>query len=237
MGTVAIVDDHLEEARALERVLRELDTSVDIVLFNNVRDLENASLGGGFPEALFVDVQLSEQEGALTGIDAVERLRDFGFCGQVVYMSGYDAYHTSVYRTDHIGYLRKPFTRKDVAETWGRLVESFERSLNEPLVFHASGRDRVVRPSEIRYLESSLRLLHVHGVEGDFEVYGRLVSILELLPRQFVRCHQSFAVNLDHVKEMTSSGFRLDDGSLVPVSRRYRSVARAELLAHVRAGC
>ena len=36
--------------------------------------------------------------------------------------------------------------------------------------------------------------------------------------RDFLRCHRSFLVNMDHIQSLTGSDFQMDSGALVPIS-------------------
>lgn len=55
-----------------------------------------------------------------------------------------------------------------------------------------------------------------------YQVPDRLPALLDRLPgRIFVRCHASYAVNLNHVCVVRADTTVLDDGSVIPISRRY----------------
>ena len=96
------------------------------------------------------------------------------------------------------------------------------------------GVERIVRPADILYLESSLHALHVHTAREVIETYGKLADALSLLPRRFVRTHQSFAVNLDAVRSLEQNAVTLISGASVPVSRRMRASVREALFDHIR---
>lgn len=173
---------------------------------------------------------------APTGIDVVARLHELGLTAPVVYMSGYDSCHTAVYRTNHACYLRKPFVPAEVAEALSYAISAHERWAASPLRLRVGSSERVLQPNDIYYLESRLRRLCVHTEHEELETYSKLGDVLAALPAQFTRCHQSFAVNLDHVAELTPETLVLTNGSTVPVSRRWRPQVRAALFAHIRAG-
>lgn len=46
----------------------------------------------------------------------------------------------------------------------------------------------------------------------------------------FVRCHQSFWVNLKHVRTMGNNKFTMDNGTSVPISRTYLQEAKQRFL-------
>lgn len=171
-----------------------------------------------------------------SGIDEVERLV-LGAGTQVIYMSAYDVYHTQVYRTPHVCYLRKPLRKDDVEVALDLALRRLALQADRPLRFQTRGAQRVVRPQEILYLESDLRLVRVHLRGEAVEAYGKLSDLARLLPDRFVRCHQSFLVNLDYVASLDAATLRLTDGSELPVSRRHRAAVRDALFAHVRSGC
>jgi DNA-binding LytR/AlgR family response regulator len=58
--------------------------------------------------------------------------------------------------------------------------------------------------------------------------YGKLDEILKKMPEGFfIRCHQSFAVNLLHISEMGDSYFRVDSVS-ISISKKYLKNAKVK---------
>lgn len=245
MYTVAIVDDIASEGAELARLLSETPqaSQLTVVAFCRADELVQRVEGGWRPDLLFMDIRLVQgapasaaPSGIESGIDVVARLHELGLTAPVVYMSGYDSCHTAVYRTNHVCYLRKPFVPDEVAEALNYAIGAHERWAASPLRLHVGSSERVLHPNDIYYLESRLRRLCVHTEHEELETYGKLGDVLAALPAQFTRCHQSFAVNLDHVAELTSEALVLTNGSTVPVSRRWRPQVRDALFAHIRAG-
>ena len=159
-----------------------------------------------------------------------------GLNAQVVYLSGYDVYHTRIYRTPHACYLQKPFRQADVDEALTQAVAGLRQVGGHPVRFHLKGEERVVSPRDIIYIESNRRRVQVHLRCESFETYARLADLERELPPSFVRCHQSFLVNLDYVSSLGTSAIELVGGGSVPVSRRYRPGVRDALFAHIRSG-
>lgn len=262
MRTVAIVDDNRQHAEALRGLLLAGPHADELAveLYDSALTFERVA-ATRLPDVLFMDIVLDDASpmagagksgaaGAVTagaapalqrdaapnGIDEVERLV-LGSGTQVIYMSAYDAYHTQVYRTPHACYLRKPLRKADVETALDTALQRLARCADRPLRLRARGVERVVRPQEILYLESDLRLVRVHLRDDVVEAYGKLSDLARMLPNRFVRCHQSFLVNLDYVAGLDAAALRLTDGSELPVSRRHRAAVRDALFAHVRSGC
>lgn len=262
MVSVAIVDDQPEAAATLAALVETFSvragttdligctdgvpTSFAVTCFTSASELIGRIIDGYELDIAFIDIVLTEPAPSLnttdnapagadqTGIDLVEQLLAHRPTTQIVYTSGYDTFHTKVYRTPHVAYLAKPFRRDDIAYALTLALAAREHTNDEALCFRLKGSERIVRPAEIRYLESKLHVVHVHTARDTFEVYGRLTALLGELPARFVRCHQSFAVNLDAVTSLGASSLTLIGGEEVPVSRRMRAGVRDALFAHLR---
>ena len=232
MYEAIVVDDSREDAGELVRMLRETPRGKDlrILSLSSASELEGV-LSTGRPDMLFMDICLEED--SPTGIDEVARLVS-GTSTQVVYVSGYDSYHTRAYRTEHACYLRKPLCQADVDEAVELAIGRLRSRADQPIHVRSQGEVRVVRPDEIAYLESSRRLVLIHMRSETLETYGKLVDFQRELPGRFVRCHQSFLVNLDYIGHMGSSTLALVDGTEIPVSRRHRTELKDALIDHVR---
>ena len=74
---------------------------------------------------------------------------------------------------------------------------------------------------EILYIESSNSKCILHDKSGrTYTIYKTLNTVeKELGDRRFLRCHQSFLVNMDHIKQI-SNQFLLSNGDSVPIRQR-----------------
>ena len=75
---------------------------------------------------------------------------------------------------------------------------------------------------EVIYIESNARKLIVHTAEEIFEYNDKIGNLAEVLePEGFIRCHQSYLVNLSAI-----SSIRYDElivnGKAIRISRKYR---------------
>lgn len=235
--SVAVVDDSAEDARELLGLLRSSRHAdrLDMRSFSSTGELEAAIAAEGYPDLVFMDICLSEgpREGAPTGIDEVERLFAGTFT-QVVYVSGYGSYHTQAYRTEHACYVSKPLNQGDVDEALERAIGRLLARSDRPIGVRVQGTERVLRPKDIRYLESSRRLVRIHMRDEVIETYGKLADYQRNLPERFVRCHQSFIVNLDCIEYLGAASARISGGGEIPVSRRHRTELRDALISHIR---
>ena len=79
----------------------------------------------------------------------------------------------------------------------------------------------------IVYVESSNREIIIHMEDGSEIVsYAKLNKAEEELPAKlFLRCHQSYMINLYFVEELERNTFYLPNAE-IPISKKYQKIAR-----------
>ena len=74
--------------------------------------------------------------------------------------------------------------------------------------------------SEIMYVEAVAHRITVHLPEREIVFSGTLSAIEKLLPPdRFVRCYQSYIVNLKFVTGYDLNDVKLSNGTMIPLSR------------------
>ena len=134
------------------------------------------------------------------------------------------------YSVEASGFLLKPLTSVTFKETMDRL---HARGLvgKVPTLSVISRHTPLEIPlSKIVLLESNLHQVSIYTIGEEITINQRLSKLEEQLSDypEFLRCHQSFMVNLNYVEEILEDSFKLKDNSdagkgTVPISRsRYK---------------
>lgn len=185
-----------------------------------VEDLEDGKVEA---DIVVMDIKLKEDN----GITLAERILRVRPDCQIIFMSGYDDYYEAVYDVDHIYFLQKPVSDLTLGKALFRALEKL-RNL-EKACFHMENKSgRFVIPySRIYYFEKQKRQVLVRGSGGQVlcSFYGKFEE-MEVLPQNFLRCHNSMIVNMGRVSAIEKSNFLLIDGSFVPISRTYLQESR-----------
>lgn len=256
--TIAVLeDDSLQRGRLLEQVdacARSLLTGgIDLKEFECAEHLAAYVRAGGHLDILLADIVLdpspvekadssgtrgarssSVGEGSLTAIDAVKRLMLPQRGVQVIYVTGYDQYHTRAYETEHACFLVKPIDDGELAFALQRALERAACKWAEPLRIRCGFEERIVEPRDIIYIESERRVLNIHTALETIRTYGKLVDLEDSLPVGFVRCHKSFLVNMHYIKAIGQGELRLVQGERVPVSQSRRRATQEAVRAYAR---
>ena len=128
------------------------------------------------------------------------------------------------YRVNASGFILKPVSQARFDETMERIVE---QKLNVEQAYISVIHNRIpikIPLKRIQYFENKLHRVSI--IMEDHEVITvnlKLSQIQEMLQSQqvFLRCHQSYIVNLDFVSKMEDVCFYMKDQKIIPVSRNY----------------
>lgn len=76
----------------------------------------------------------------------------------------------------------------------------------------------------LAWFENRLHRVFVKLADGEILSVNQKLSELQLVLEphsQFLRCHQSYLVNLDYVDKLEDSCFYMKDGQMIPISRNF----------------
>lgn len=257
--TIAVLeDDPLQRGRLLDQVdacvrpllagddafLREFACAEDLAAYVRAGEpldilladivLDSPSAGKAAADGASLAGDCSAADTSPTAIDAVRRLMLAQRGVQVIYVTGYDQYHTRAYETEHACFLVKPVDDGELAFALRRALDRAARGRMEPLRIRCGFEERIVDPRDIVYIESERRVLNIYTVAEAIRTYGKLADLEGSLPADFVRCHKSFLVNMRYIKVIGQGELRLAQGESVPVSQSRRRQTQEAVRAYAR---
>lgn len=96
------------------------------------------------------------------------------------------------------------------------------------LVFDAvGGKKLALAPEDIFYFERTGRETAVVTAWDTYKMWDKMADIEDRLPQgEFVRCHNSYIVNLSHVLELQRNVIRMRNGDNIMISRSYTEKTR-----------
>ena len=232
MLTIAICDDEAGVAKELEAMTRAClgGREADLRIFPDKETVSRAVAVGLEPDVVLMDIVLPDGD----GIELARELFPAGSMTQVIFVTGYMEYCTQVYETEHVWFIRKPVDLKILARAIDKARERVEAWRAQRLTGRADGTVRRIPLADVLYAEGSGRKVILHLADGErVEYYETLVRLESAAPRNFVRCHRSFLVNMDHVVRMEPGQFVLANGRRLAISRMRRVPVRDEFSAYL----
>lgn len=194
--------------------------------------------GNGFqPDLMLMDIELAGS----SGIELAGQIHDMLPQTQIIFISGFDDYYLDVYEVEHIYFLRKPVDRAQLEKAWDKVVEKLvssgqigyadsQKPADEKEFFRFTARHQefLIPFRDIQYFEKYRRkvLIHTRRQEPDtFECYATMSDVLSQLPDYFMRCHNSYVINMNLVTGYQRGQIKIDEHH-VPVSRTYDAAVR-----------
>lgn len=233
MYQVVIVEDDAAQAEIIRSMIECSPRGGELAI-EHVVDAESLTARLAEEPAidvLVMDIELGSEDA--NGIDLVKRYFPAGCGTQVIYVTGFVEYCTSVYRTEHLYFLVKPFAQDDLDDALSRAFERLEADASKPLSVRLGSRVVLVEPSRISYIESDRRKVRIHAGAEEIEAYASLSDLSAELPASLIQCHKSFLVNMDHVKELKADSVVLSSNQVVPVSQKRRKFVREAVFSRV----
>lgn len=198
--------------------------SNEIIQYENGVDLLHDVEDDMWFDIVFLDIYMND----LLGIDVAHKLRSLGYRGHIIFLTATADFAVDSYEVEALGYLLKPLSFEKLSHVMDRAIRAM--TTNTYLVKNHS---KIIRVPyhEILYAESmnSKCIMHCCN-DQSYVIYKRLTTIEhELNDKRFLRCHQSYLVNMDHIHQVDSQ-FTLVTGDTVAIRQRdLKSIRQAVL--------
>ena len=231
--TVIVDDEPL--ARTNLAVLLRLDPEIDLVVECESGAQALAEIRKLKPDLVFLDVQMPECD----GFDVLELLGG-ELPPAVVFVTAYDQYALRAFEAGALDYLLKPFDDARFGRALTRAKQRISQGRVAPrvldrLAIKGVGGILFVKIQEIDWIEAADYYACLH-VGSKSHLLRRSMSELdqELDASVFCRIHRSTIVNLHRVRGLAPHEdgeyeVLLENGTRLPLSRRYRKTLESRL--------
>jgi len=222
---IAICDDDPVSISSLKELISSLlqPDEYELNTFHDSKTLLSLLEKGSYsPDILVQDIVLND----INGIDIAKTTAQLVPHCQIIFISNYDDYISDVYEVKHTYFIRKRELPKYFTTAIQNCIHSF--SNGQTITFRSDGVIVRLNVDLIFYLERDLRRTHIYCSDRMYTCYMKpqvMVSSLKASP--FLRCHQSFWVNMDKISSFREDFFTLDNGALVPISRSRKQESRS----------
>jgi len=213
---IAICDDNQSDARRLAAML---DGSHITAQFLSAEALliEMEEVGVHF-DLYLLDIFMT----GMDGVELARHIRALDSDALICFVSTSQDFYREAYDLYAFQYLLKPVGRQAFQELLRRAAERLARDRERTVKLVWNRKYLSLPYSRILFITSRGHTLFIQCKDGTVAQHtGRLEELSEQLDSDvFVRCHQSYIVNLYNVDAMDGDEF-ISGGQRVPISRRY----------------
>lgn len=234
MFEIAICDDEDVFAKTLRKMVEiymekvHIDYKIDI--YHSGKDLLLLGITLMKYKVIFLDINMEHMD----GIETAKRIREMTEETFIVFVTAYINYALEGYSVEAIRYLLK--SKDNLEEYVSECMDTIFHKMNvvtkiKEIQFNEG--KKKVPVNRLLYIESKLHKLEYYIMENQLNVYTQYEVLNkiedEYISYGFVRIHQSYLVNLKHVKSVEKEDGRYvavlsNDSKLIIPKSRYQYV-------------
>lgn len=224
MLRIALCDDNEIERMILKTmlqgVLQEMHREAMLIEFSSGEKLQRNFSRGDY-DMIFLDIQMR----GLNGIETGKAIRDKDSKVEIIFATSSDQYLKEGYDVHALAYLLKPYDTEKVRETFTYYFSKNQIKESdgdyEFLVFTVQQKEIALKQSEIDLLESEGRIVKIHHKGEVYRTYAQLSALEKKLDTKiFLRCNQSYMVNITYVEGVLDYDFCMKDKQMIPIRKR-----------------
>ncbi len=179
-----------------------LDVGDPYMLLDQVKTSQNTGI-------YFLDIDLNSD---MNGMKLAQQIRLFDPRGFIIFITAHSelSYMTFQYRVEAMDFVLKDNPAEAKVKIRECLLNAMERytlqtnKIHKVYTMELGGRKVSVDYDEIFFFETSRNIHKVilHAKDRQIEFYGAIKELTSILDDNFVRCHRSFLVNKNNIKEV-----------------------------------
>lgn len=229
MYSVVACDDMQDSLHYIRKVIEQnYDAQIKLTLCSSAFSTVDyiCEVAKGNIDILMLDIDLDGDN----GIEVAEMIKQRYPHIKIIFFSGYIDYVRDIFEAEPCFFIVKPMTEERIVQALDKAISLIRVERQFCISIVSKGEIRNLQLSKIRFVENRNRTLIIREQNLDCEVHMKLADLQKQLPGNFFRCHQSYIVNLCHIRELSLLGAELYSGELIPVSRsKYADTKKAFL--------
>lgn len=207
-------------SKMLESILIENNLDGQIV-FSTQNPSELLRYVKGNPvNVVILDIDLNND---ISGLKIAETIRKRDKSIYIIFITGHLEYGLMAYRYKTFDYIAKPLTIERLQETILRLYE--DASDDNPKYIRLDNNKTIIPENSVKYIQKDGMKLVFATDTRTYEVYNSFNKVAPMLPKQFVRCHKSYIVNLDKINDInfTTNTISFNDNEKCYIGPKYKN--------------
>lgn len=231
MLDIAICDYNYEMCRETAEIVTKLlfdETEVHFTFYENGMQIMEDILEEKFrADLLFMEIMVP----GVDGMRVIKFLRAQQLATDVIFLTEASEMAAEGYQYYAFDYLIKPVPIKRLEGCMQRYIEDRLYASSGTINVNIRGCSQKIQLQKVLYFESRERRISAVTADDEIVFYQKMNELQEMLRENvFIRCHQSYIVNIDYISSVTATGILLVNKKKIPVSKRYSRKVRESIL-------
>lgn len=201
----------------------------NVDIYQDIRKLKKEFQEGNRPDVLIMDIchefnpALPKTKDRQEGIDCAYELNQRYPELQIIYMTEdvkKYSQHIFLKPVNLRGYLTKPVDLVILKKLLEIAKEKQKQNDEKRVTIMCRNHKQIFYLDEILYLESRAHRTMIHTYEGEEVCRDKISDLEQRMGDTFVRCHQSFLVNMTYIRRIENESFKLENGEEISISKR-----------------
>lgn len=222
MLKIAICDDEKSQINLLKNILSiHLDLKgldYKIYEFDCGENLISSITKENY-DIIFSDIEMKD----LNGIDTAKNIRLHNKKSIIIFVTSYPDFVFQGYEVKAFNYMLKPYKPDKIGQVLNSALEELNEIQDKFYIVESKSKTEKINLSNTYYFTSDRRKVNAVTFTETIGFYDKLDNIEKKLPSFFVRIHQRYLININHVSSVESSSLVINK-EILPISRgRYNS--------------
>ncbi len=222
---IAICDDDKKDIKRLRSLIKKYDDvnqiGISISEYKSGTEMLDVYFDGEKPDIIFLDINM----GDIDGLSVAKRIREIDDDVPIILVTAFINYALDGYKVKASRFLIKDDLDKTFDECMDDICKDI-RKKSKTIAFNCVEGEMRLKVSDIILIETSGHKNLIKLKNETYQIYEKLDVLEEMLKGYgFLRTHNSFLVNMAHIRGINSYVLTLDDGRQLPVPKaRYKQV-------------
>ena len=170
-------------------------------------------------DVAILDINLNSN---ISGIDIAKKIRKNNKNMYIIFITGHLEYMLEAYQYKTFDFIAKPITHPRLEHTIKRLFEDIKGFPKRYIKIDS--KNTIIDENTIEYIKRDGMKLVFHSKNKDYEAYSSFNKIQNTLPNNFIRCHKSFIVNMNLIKDVDPviNSISFSDDSICDIGPKYK---------------
>jgi DNA-binding LytR/AlgR family response regulator len=225
---IAICDDEELQIQLLSKLVvawsKKSSKEIEILTYRNAESFFFQWSNDKSFDILLLDIQMSGE----SGIELAKKIRKSDESLSIIFITGLSDYIDEGYEVSALHYLIKPVKEDKLYTCLDKACKKIVKEQKSILV-GVDGVNIRIMQEDIIYTEAFAHAVLIQTTKNSYEVKKSIGELeKELDGAMFVRCHRSYLANLKYISKIAKTDITLDNGKIIPVSRRiYNDINKA----------
>ncbi len=221
---IGIVDDEILNRLVLKKIISEHCPFAKIVMEDGSIESSVIKINENKPDVLLLDVEIKNG----TSFDIISKLN---YSPIIIFTTAYEKYALKAIKSQAADYILKPINEMELINALNKCKTQLKNSANNKttetpafFTFSTFEEKKSILFDSILYFEGAGAYAYF-ATQNDKILLSKNIGEIEktLEENNFIRCHQSYIVNLTHVvhfNQKRNGSLLLQNGDEIPVSQR-----------------